>query len=406
MRFHRMNFIPRAGGMLALSLFAASSLAAQARLVLPEGSVIIVRTTTPLESSTARMGQTFETTVVDTIGVDNYTVIPAGSRIRGVINYAQAGTRQQSGVLGVAFDRILLPDGTSIAITGRLTSTDSAERRQIESQADPRVVLVGGRGGIGAAIAGAGSDNSPASGILGALGSLLSEGRDVRVPTGTALAVQLEQQVVLRGRGTRRAADAYTIYTDASMIRAAQQALAQQNYYRGSITGQLDDATRNAIFEYQLDRGMVATGNLNGRTAQALGLSTAIGSIGGGAAVLTLDDAALVRRGAQALSSRERQELFVGTLGRLNPQRALAAGDVDLYFALSAFTDNTSLYEQIVRSGGSAEASTYAGRALVDAAKRVDNAMTRARASLQVQNPWRSLKRQLAPIDAAYAQSQ
>lgn len=402
MRFHRIKLIPRAAWILALALFTASALSAQARLVLPEGSVIIVRTTTPLESSTARVGQTFETVVVDTIGVDNYTVIPAGSRIRGVINYAQASNRQQSGVLGVSFDRLLLPDGSSFAISGRLTSTDSAERRQIESQEDPRVVLVGGRGGIGAAIAGAGSDRSPASGILGALGSLLSEGRDVRVPTGTRLAVQLEQQLVLRGRGTRRSADAYTIYTDANLIRAAQQALAQQNYYRGPINGQLDDATRNALFEYQLDRGMVATGNLNGRTAQALGISTTVGSTGGVGAALTVDDAMLVRRGAQALVARERQELFVANMGRLNPQRTLASGDIELYFALSAFADNSSLYEQIIRSGGSDESSVYAGRALVDAARRVDTAMTRARASVQVQTAWRSLKRQLAAIDPTY----
>jgi peptidoglycan hydrolase-like protein with peptidoglycan-binding domain len=318
-----------------------------------------------------------------------------------VINYAQPANRQQSGVLGVSFDRVLLPDGTSYAISGRLTSTDSSERRQIEAQADPRVVLVGGRGGIGAVIAGAGSDRSPASGILGALGSLLSQGQDVRVPTGTRLAVQLEQELVLRGRGTRRAADAYTIYTDPDMIRAAQQALARQNYYRGPINGQLDDDTRNALFEFQLDRGMVATGNLNGRTAQALGISTTVGSTGVGA-VLSVDDAMLVRRGAQALVGRERQELFVSSTGRLNPQRTLAAGDVELYFALSAFADNSSLYEQIVRSGGSNEASTYAGRALIDAARRVDTAMPRARASVQVQTAWRSLRRQLAAIDPTY----
>jgi peptidoglycan hydrolase-like protein with peptidoglycan-binding domain len=401
MRFHRIKLIPRPAWTLLFTLFAASALSAQARLVLPEGSVIIVRTTTPLESSTARVSQTFETVVVDTIGVDNYTVIPSGSRIRGVINYAQPANRQQSGVLGVSFDRVLLPDGTSYAISGRLTSTDSSERRQIEAQADPRVVLVGGRGGIGAVIAGAGSDRSPASGILGALGSLLSQGSDVRVPTGTRLAVQLEQELVLRGRGTRRAAAAYTIYTDADMIRAAQQALSQQNYYRGPINGQLDDATRNALFEYQLDRGMVATGNLNGRTAQALGISTTVGSTGVGA-VLSVDDAMLVRRGAQALVARERQELFVTNLGRLNPQRTLASGDVELYFALSAFADNSSLYEQIVRSGGSNEASTYAGRALIDAARRVDTAMPRARASTQVQTAWRSLRRQLAAIDPTY----
>jgi peptidoglycan hydrolase-like protein with peptidoglycan-binding domain len=407
MRFHQMKFISRAAGTLALSLLAASNLSAQRSLVLPEGSVIIVRTNSVLQSTNAQAGQTFTTTVVDPVGIDNYTVIPAGSTIRGVINYAQPATRQQSGVLGVAFDRITLADGTSYAINGRLTSTDSMERRQIEQQADPRVVLVGGRGGIGAAIAGAGSDRSPASGILGALGSLLSEGRDVRVPVGTNLAVQLEQQVVLRGRGTRQVADAYTIYTSSEMVMAAQQALARQNYYRGPINGELDDATRNAIFEYQLDNGMVATGNLNGRTARALGLSTSVGTTTGNVgAVLSVNDAMLARRGAQALVARERQELFAANIGRVNPNRTLATGDVDLFFALSAFADNSSLYEQIVRSGESNEASAYAGRALIDAARRVDTAMPRARASVQVQTAWRSLKRQLGGIDPAYAQSQ
>src|SRR6266498_990420 len=390
MQFHQTKIVNRGAWGLALSLFAISGLSAQARLVLPEGSVIIVRTTGPLQSATARVGQTFETTVVDTIGVDNYTVIPAGSRIRGVVNFAQAANRQQSGVLGVAFDRLMLPDGTSYAISGRLTSTDSTERRQIESQADPRVVLVGGRGGIGAAIAGAGSESSPASGILGALGALLSQGRDVSVPTGTRLAVQLEQQVVLRGRGLRRAANAFTIYTDSAMVRAAQQTLAQQGYYRGSVTGELDDATRSALFEFQVDKGIIATGNLNGRTAQALGISTTT-TIGGViSSVLSPENASLVRRGAQALVARERQELAVSTGGLLDTRRTYAEGDVELWFALSAFADNASQYEQVVRSSGNVEGSALAGRALINAARRVDAALQRARPSSQVQNAWSS----------------
>src|SRR6476620_676171 len=164
---------------LALSLFATSALSAQSRLTLPEGSVIIVRTATPLESSTAQVGQAFGTFVVDTVRLDNYTVIPSGSRIRGTITFAQAATRSQSGVIEVNFDRLILPDGTTYPITGKLTSTNAAERRQIDADPNARVVLVGGRGGIGAAIAGAGSSSGAPSGILAALGGLLSEGRNV-----------------------------------------------------------------------------------------------------------------------------------------------------------------------------------------------------------------------------------
>src|SRR4029079_11608639 len=188
-------------------LFAASTVSAQSRVVLPAGSVIIVRTNTPLQSASARTGQTFETNVVESIGVDEYTVIPAGSRIRGVVKMATPATRQQSGVIDVVFDRITLPNGSTFPITGKLTSTDSAERAQIESDPNAHVVLVGERGGIGAGIAGAGSSSSvhaeragagPSNSfnsIFAALVGVLSEGRDVNVPAGTSLAVELENSV-------------------------------------------------------------------------------------------------------------------------------------------------------------------------------------------------------------------
>jgi hypothetical protein len=393
-------------GCLGPLVLAASGLTAQTpRVALPEGSVIIVRTTTPLESSTARAGQTFETTVADNVGADDYTVIPTGSRIRGVVTFARPADRQQSGVIEVDFDRLTLPDGSVRALSGKLTSTDAAERRQIDSNPDARVVLVGGRGGIGATIAGAGSENSPTSGILAALGSLLSQARDVRVPAGTPLAVQLEQPLVLSRRGGLRSPDASTIYTATDRIRAAQQALARQNYYRGPITGQLDDATQRALFEFQVDRGLVGTGNLDGKTLQALGIAgPAPGAPGEatGGAVLSAEEASALRRSAQALVGRYRQDLAVSATGRLDTRRTYDGGDVEVLFALSAFADNASLYEQLVRASGNVAGGEAAGRALIGAARRVDAAMQSARTSQQTRSAWSSLRAQLARLDPSY----
>jgi peptidoglycan hydrolase-like protein with peptidoglycan-binding domain len=386
---------------LLCTAIAATALQAQ-RAVLPEGSVIIVRTTAPLESNTARVGQTFETTVADDVQADDYNVIPQGSRIRGVVTFAQPADRQRSGVIEVNFDRLILPGGGSFPMSGKLTSTDAAERRQIESSPDPRVVLVGGRGGVGAVIAGAGSERSPTSGILSALGGLLSQGRDVRVPTGTALAVQLEQQLVLSRRGGMRPGNGLTIYTAADRIRAAQQALARENYYRGTINGQLDDATQRALFEFQVDKGIIATGNLDGRTAAALGIT---GNASGGtttAAILSADEASLVRRGAQALVGRYRQDMAVSTTGRLDARRTYGEGDFEVWFALSGFADNASLYEQLVRTAGNEEGAVAAGRALVSAARRVDAAMQRSRTSQPVQNAWSAIRAQLTELDSSY----
>ena len=177
------NFVP---SLAAAAMLASSSdiAHAQMRRTLPQGTVILVRTAQPLESQTIKTGQTFETDVIDTVGADGYTLIPRGSRIRGVVTFAQAATRNQSGVIQLAFDRITLTDGTVYPLVAKLTSTDSAERRQIDADPNARVVLYGPRGGLGAAIAAGGSSKSPASGILGALGNMLSEGRDVQLPAG------------------------------------------------------------------------------------------------------------------------------------------------------------------------------------------------------------------------------
>ena len=201
-----------------------------------------------------------------------------------------------------------------------------------------------------------------------------------------------------------RAPDAYTIYTASDRISAAQQALASQNYYRGSITGTLDDATHEAIFEYQIDKGITPTGNLDWRTARSLGIITSGGiggSVGGNVgtsygAVLSLSQASSLRRNAQTLAGRERQDLsYTG--------RASASGDVDLWFALSAFADNASLYEQLVQGGGNSQTAALAGNALINAARRVDTAMQSARPSSAVANSWATMRRQLGMIDSSYS---
>lgn len=397
---HLKRLLSHAALGAAISLTAAQVSHAQ-RLVLPTNSVIIVRTTTALESATARQGQTFETTVEDTVGVDNYTVIPEGSRIRGVISYVRPATRSESGVIEVDFDRLTLSDGTSYAIQGKLTSTDPAERRQIDSMANQRVVLVGGRGGIGAAIAGAGSQTRSTNNIFTALGQLLSEGRNVSVPAGTPLAVQLEQSVTLRGRGFRRGNEA-TLFTSTEMIRAAQTALRNQNYYRGTIDGVLSYATQRALFEYQTDKNLTATGNLDWRTARSLGLSGIVGTGGvGGSAIMTVEDATSLRRNAQAIAARQRQDLSVTTTGRYSATRFTDA-DLELWFALSAFADNASLYEQMIRSSSTTSGATMAGKALITAARRVDSAISGARTSTAVRDAWVNVRSQLSNLDSTY----
>ncbi|HUP88982.1 MAG TPA: peptidoglycan-binding domain-containing protein [Longimicrobiales bacterium] len=377
---------------LLLPLFAAAiaaaPLAAQTRVTLPVGTVFLVRTDQALESATAQVGQTFTTTIVEDISVNGYVLIPANSRIRGIVSYVQRVTRGNSGVMQVTFDRLVIAGGGTYTIAGKLTSTDSTERRQIDARADSRVVLVGERGGLGAAIAGAGSRSSSASGILAALGNLLSEGSEVAVPAGSSFAVQLEQSLTLTARGSADLSNESTIFTATDRIRAAQQALSRKGYYRGAVNGVFDNATRKALFEFQLDNSVNATGNLDGRTAQALGIIGNGSNVAGGS-VLTIRDASVLRRAAQALTARQRTQLETDA-------------DVDLYFAFSAFADNSTLYETFVRANANGEATVMAGRALVNAARRVDGALQQSRPSANVQNLWDQIRRQLNSLDSNY----
>jgi peptidoglycan hydrolase-like protein with peptidoglycan-binding domain len=384
-------------GLLWQSVLASSA-SAQQRVILPEGTVFTVRTQTALSSASARQGTTFQTTVTDSVFVEGFTVIPAGSRVSGVVTAVRPADDRQSGILGVSFEELRLPDGSTIAIDGRLTSTDPAERRQIDSRADSQVVLVGGRRGVGAAIGGVQNPNDPVGSLLGALGGLLSEGADVNLPSGTTLAVQLERGLALAIQGPRRTAgpDAFVILTSPEMIRAAQRELGRRGYYRGALDGQLGSETQRALLEFQIDNGILATGNLDGRTAAELGLEVEL------LAGLSPNEAALLRRNAQLVLARYRDQIGISASQRLDAGRFYGEGELALYFALSAFADNASVYEQMVSVSGNASGVAQASEALVDAGHRVDQNMTNVRLTRRVEAAWNGIQRMLEEIDPDY----
>ncbi len=395
----RLSKVLAALAMLS-ALLAPGAAWAQHRVLLPEGTVLTVTTDQRLSSASMTQGTRFTTTVEDSINVEGYTVIPAGSRIAGVVTIVRRANRNESGVLGVEFDELRIAGGGTRAIEGKLTSTDPAERRQIDARGDAQVVLVGGRQGVGGVIGaiGAGQESDPVSGILGAIGALLSEGSDVELPAGTRAAVQLESSIVLTAVGApARRPDAFTIYTAAETVRAAQEALRSRGYYRGPIDGNLTDATQRALLAFQIDNRVLATGNLDGRTAELLGLDVGL------AVALTPNEASYLRGLAQDLVNRWRASIDVTNAGRMDSRRVYGDDEVGLWFALSAFADATGLYEQVVRTSGNVPGLAAAGAALVDSARDVDEAMVGVRVPARIQRSWDAVREEMRILDPQYA---
>ena len=105
--------------------------------------------------------------------------------------------------------------------------------------------------------------------------------------------------------------------------------------------------------------------------------------------VLSSRDAQALRRAAQTLVARQRQSLT-------------NAANVDLYFTLSAFADNASLYEQFVQGNANRNTAMMAGSALMNAARRVDSAIQTARPASVVRTQWNSIRQQLQTLDRNY----
>src|SRR3982750_4398230 len=62
-------------------------------------------------------------------------------------------------------------------------------------------------------------------------------------------------------------------------IENVQQALKEQGFYYGELTGQKDADTTAAIRRYQIRNGLQITGDLNDETVKSLGVSSSGGAV-------------------------------------------------------------------------------------------------------------------------------
>jgi hypothetical protein len=158
---------------------------------LAEGTEIQVRLEQPLSSKTAQVEDRVDASVALPVQLDGRVVLPAGTRVRGVVTGVEHGQRPvKGGRLDVRFDSIYPDDRTRkdmrasvVSVKENLDLGDNAKRAGIGAVLGGVIGQV--IGGTKGAIIGA---------VLGGGGALAAKlGEDVDLPAGTILTLRLER---------------------------------------------------------------------------------------------------------------------------------------------------------------------------------------------------------------------
>jgi hypothetical protein len=189
----------------------------EAFATLNKSTVIPVRLDTELSSNESRAGDRF-TATVDSTNNGYYDNLPAGTKIEGRVVTATRRNGNDPGILELAFDRIILPnghsedlDGTLVSLSAKGISKDSEGRIVANGAAarDNRGVFAGYGAGAGVIVGLLSGDNVKGLLSKGVLGGLLGVGagewqrqqnrnpKNVVLTRGTTFGVRLDNDLTL-----------------------------------------------------------------------------------------------------------------------------------------------------------------------------------------------------------------
>jgi hypothetical protein len=176
------------------------------------GTRLRVRMDQTISSKTARVGDTFTTTVTDPVySTSGGIVIPVGSKVRGRVDSVKAAAKGgKVGEIDVSFYQVELPNSVRRAVNGSLTDlisddakSDSEGTASGDKTKHRKIIFIGGGAGGGAILGGAigGGKGAVIGGIAGALGGLIAEkstkGEEAEVKSGIEFGIYLNQSITL-----------------------------------------------------------------------------------------------------------------------------------------------------------------------------------------------------------------
>ena len=189
---------------------------ANSNIVVPRDTRIPMILISTINSKSAYVGQSIYCESIYPISIDNRIIIPRGTSIRGTVTLlVRPGRVKGRGQLGLRFDELVLPNGTTRQLRATLSGFGSArdekfnpKEGQIEGEGSKAkdagtIVSSGVTGtelgtliGWGQGHPGEGAGIGAAAGAVGGIAWVLaSRGKDIVLPHGTSLELQLIQPV-------------------------------------------------------------------------------------------------------------------------------------------------------------------------------------------------------------------
>jgi hypothetical protein len=176
------------------------------------GERIRVRMNETINSKTARVGDSFTTTVTEPVYSETgVVVIPVGSTVTGRVDSVTAAKKGgDPGSISASFVEVRLPNGTRRAINGSLTDlntktakSDNEGAASGDDRKNDKLIFIGGGGAGGAILGGAigGGKGALIGAILGAgaglAGERLTKGEEAEVRSGTEFGIYLNRSISL-----------------------------------------------------------------------------------------------------------------------------------------------------------------------------------------------------------------
>ena len=171
-----------------------------------------------LSSARSHMGDRFKATVVTPVYASGVAVVPAGSIVEGRVTSAVAArTRGREGQIAVAFDTLILPDGTKHPLDGVLTELQDDRRGEVDAEnevsgrsSEKRSIGYIGGGTAGGAILGGvigGAKGAGIGAVLGAgagvAGVMLTKGYEAELRSGTEVGMVTTRPITFSVRSDR-----------------------------------------------------------------------------------------------------------------------------------------------------------------------------------------------------------